>query len=67
MSKKLTLNAAGDAVTIADATLTDVFSTLLSSDVALTGMYKYAQEAVIGLGAAVLMNKRHSGEFFNFG
>lgn len=66
-SKKLVLNAAGDAATVAEATVADIFTTLLSSSEALTGMYKYAQVGLVGAGAAMFMNKRHTGAFLNFG
>lgn len=67
MSKKVTLSADGATATVAEATLSDVVSTLASSDSALTGGYKYLQMGLVAGGTAVVMNKRHTGEFFNFG
>lgn len=43
-SKKVTLNAAGDAATIAVAKLGDILTTAISTDSALTGMYGLLQK-----------------------
>lgn len=53
MSKKVTLDAAGTAATVADATIGDIFSTALSTDSALTGAYGLAQK--VGLVAVGMM------------
>jgi len=58
-SKKVTLSADGTTATVADATLSDVFTTLLSSDSAITGTYKYLQTAVVGVGGAMVQNVRN--------
>jgi hypothetical protein len=53
-SKKVTLNAAGDAATVAVATIGDVFTTAISTDSAVTGMYGLAQKAgLVAVGMAV--------------
>lgn len=68
MSKLVTVAADGaNTAVVADATLTDVFSSLLSTDKAITGMYKYLQVGIVGLATAAYMNKRHTGSFTNFG
>lgn len=67
MSKLVTLKDDGTVDTIADATFMDILASALKPNQALTGMYKYGQMAVAGLAGAVIVNKRHSGEYFNFG
>jgi len=62
MSKKVTLNAAGDAATVAEATLTDIFTTVISTDSALTGIYGIAQRAgLVVAGMAVQSFRRGDG------
>lgn len=63
MSKKVTLNAAGDAATVATATLTDVFSTLVSTDSAVTGMYGLLQRFGLFAAGASVASKRLTGNF----
>lgn len=66
MSKKITLSADGATATVADATISDIFTTALSSDSAVTGMYGFAQKAglvVIGMG---IQNNRRGGGFNPF-
>lgn len=67
MSKKVTLSADGTTATVVDATMTDVVGTLITSDSAVTGMYKYAQLALVGFAGMAFANKKHTGEFMNFG
>lgn len=53
-SKKITLNAAGDAATVAEAKLGDIVTTVFSTDSALTGAYALVQKVglvVVGMGA----------------
>jgi len=57
-SKKVTLSADGTTATVADATIGDVFSTVLNQNESLTGMYKYAQSAVLFVGGMALQNQR---------
>lgn len=53
-SKKIVLNAAGDAATVAPATLGDVFTTMFSSNESVTGGYKYLQLGIAGaIGGAI--------------
>lgn len=67
VSKKLVLSADGATATVANAEFADIFTTALSTGEALTGMYKYAQLALVGLSTAMVANRRHSGSFTNFG
>lgn len=64
MSKKVTLNAAGDAATVVDATIGDIFTTIISDTAAVTGMYGFAQKALLVVGGMALQNKR-VGRSFN--
>lgn len=65
MSKKVTLDAAGTAATVVDATIGDVFSTMLSTDSAVTGMYGLAQKAALVAGGMAVQNYR-LGRGINF-
>lgn len=67
VSKLVTLNAAGTEATVADATVTDIFTSLLTTNSAVTGMYGLAQKVAVGLAGAMFVNNRHSGSFTNFG
>jgi len=75
MSYKVTTTETVDATTGAavvtavavPATLGDIVGTLVTPSAALTGMYKYVQMGVVGVGAAMFMNKRHTGSMTNFG
>jgi hypothetical protein len=52
-SKTLTLNSAGDAATVADATIADIFTTVIDPNKTVTGLYGLAQHAgvfVVGMG-----------------
>lgn len=54
MSKKITLAADGKSATVADATIGDIFSTLISQDSAVTGIYGLGQRAgLVVAGMAV--------------
>lgn len=65
MSKKVTVNAAGDAATVADATIGDIFGTLLSTDTALTGAYGLTQKVGLVVAGMVGQNMR-LGRGINF-
>lgn len=65
VSKKLVLNAAGDAATVADAQISDVFTTLFSMNEAVTGMMGLAQRAGLFAAGAAWQNNR-LGNGFNF-
>jgi hypothetical protein len=66
-SKLVTLNADGTAATVAAATMTDVLTTIISTNSAVTGVYGLVQKAGLFAGGMVFSNKRHTGEFFNWG
>lgn len=65
MSKKIVLAADGLTATVADATVGDVFTTIVSSNTALTGPYKYMQSAVLVAGGMAAQNYR-LGRGLNF-
>lgn len=61
MSKKITLSADGNTATVADATLSDVFTTALSTDSALTGTYGFLQRLALVGGGMVIQQYRRFG------
>lgn len=67
MSKKVTLNADNTAATLAEPTISDLFTSLIDPDVAVTGMYKYMQLAGVAAVGAMASNRMHTGSFTNFG
>lgn len=65
-SKKVVLSADSTTATVSDAVLSDVFSTALTTNSAVTGLYGLAQKAglvVIGMG---IQNKRVGGSLNPF-
>lgn len=61
-SKKVTLSADGATATVATATIGDVFTTAISTDSAVTGLYGIAQKAgLVALGMAVQNNRLGNG------
>lgn len=58
MSKKITLSADEKTATVADATVGDIFTTILSTDSSVTGMYAFAQRALLVAGGMVVQNVR---------
>lgn len=56
-SKKIIVDAAG-AATAADATVTDILTTVFSTDSALTGSYALIQKAALFVGGMSLQNSR---------
>lgn len=66
MSKKVTLNAAGDAATVAEATVGDIFTTAVSTDSALTGLYGLIQKAGLVVVGMSIQNKRLGGSLNPF-
>lgn len=65
MSKVIRLNDAGTAATVEAATIGDVFSTLLSTDSALTGMLGLAQKVGLVVAGMAVQNHR-LGRGLNF-
>lgn len=67
MSKKVALSADNNTASVAEAGNLDCISTLLDSDVAVTGTQKYLQIGLAFGAGLIYGNKRHTGELFNFG
>lgn len=63
-SKKVTLSADGTTATVADATIGDIFSTVISSSESVTGIYGLAQKAALVVGGMAIQNMR-LGQGFN--
>lgn len=63
MSKKITLSADEATATVADATIGDAFSTLFSTDSAVTGMYGLAQKAALVVSGMTINSYRLRGSF----
>lgn len=62
MSKLVTLNAAGDAATVANAKISDVLTTAVSTNSAVTGAYGLIQKAAfVVVGMAVQNNRLGRG------
>lgn len=61
MSKLITLAADEKTAVVTDATIGDVFKTLLSSNSAVTGLYGFAQKAGLAVAGAAVQNMRVRG------
>lgn len=57
-SKKVVLSADETTATVADATMGDIVSTLLSSSEAVTGAYGYIQSAGVFIAGMAVQNNR---------
>lgn len=57
-SKKVTLSADGATATVADATISDIFTTALSTDANVTGTYGLMQKAGLVLVGMSVQNNR---------
>lgn len=64
-SKKLTLNA-DNSVTVTDPTLADVATSLIDTNVALTGAYGLVQKGLVALAGASVQNYRLTGSLNPF-
>lgn len=64
-SKKITLNADGTAATVADAKFSDIFTTAVSMDSAVTGFYGLGQKALLVAAGMAGQNYR-LGRGLNF-
>lgn len=58
VSKKIVLSADGATATVADATMTDILTTAISTSEAVTGMYGLAQKAGLVLAGMAYQNNR---------
>lgn len=63
MSKKLVLAADGATATVAEATISDIFTTAISTDTAVTGTYGLVQKALLLVGGMAIQSKRKLGTF----
>lgn len=61
MSKKITLSADGASATVADATLSDIGATLISTDSVVTGTYGLLQKGMLVVAGMVVQNYRLTG------
>lgn len=61
MSKKITLSADEKSAIVTDATIGDIFTTILSSNSAVTGIYGFVQKAGLAVGGATVQNMRVRG------
>jgi len=57
-SKKIVLAADGLTATVADATMTDIFTSLISTTESLSGTYGLVQKALLVGGGMALQNNR---------
>lgn len=58
MSKKITVSADGATATVVEATIGDIFSTVISTTEAVTGFYAVAQKAALFVGGMATQNAR---------
>lgn len=63
MSKIVTLSADEATATVAEAKLGDIFTTVLSSNKALTGTYGFIQKAGLVAGGMLVNSYRLAGSF----
>lgn len=63
MSKKIVLAADGATATVAEATISDIFTTVISTDAAVTGTYGLVQKALLLVGGMSIQSKRKLGTF----
>lgn len=63
-SRKVTVTVSAEGVVsaaVGDATVGDIFTTLLSTDQAVTGAYKYVQMIGLAVSGMALQEYRRSG------
>lgn len=61
VSKKLTLAADGLTATVADATIGDIFTSVIDTNVSLTGMYGLTQKVGLVVAGMSVQNWRLTG------
>lgn len=66
MSKKLVLSADGATATVAEATVSDIFTTAISTNEAVTGTYGLVQKAGLVVLGMSIQNKRKADTFNPF-
>lgn len=62
MSKKVVLSADGATATVSEAVLSDVFTSVLSTDTFVSGTYGFLQKGALFLGGMVAQEYRRSGK-----
>lgn len=63
MSKKIVLSADGATATVANATISDIFTTAISTDTAVLGTYGLVQRGLLLVGGMAIQSKRKLGTF----
>lgn len=63
MSKKIVLAADGATATVADATIADIFTSVISTDTAVTGTYGLVQRGLLLVAGMSIQSKRKLGTF----
>jgi len=58
VSKKLTLAADGLTATVADATIGDIFTSVIDTNVSITGMYGLTQKVGLVISGMAVQNWR---------
>lgn len=61
VSKTVTLSADGASAVVAVATVSDIFTTLISTDKTVTGVYGLVQKASLFVAGMATQNKRLGG------
>lgn len=63
MSKKIVLAADGSTATVAEATISDIVTTVVSTNSAVTGTYGLVQRGLLVVGGMAIQSKRKLGTF----
>lgn len=63
MSKKIVLAADRATATVADASIGDILTTVISTDSAVTGTYGLVQKGLLLVGGMMIQSKRKLGTF----
>lgn len=66
MSKLITLNADGTAATVAEAKISDILTTLMSGQSAVTGIYGFIQRALLVATGMSVQSMRSGGGLFGW-
>lgn len=66
MSKKITLSADGASATVANATLSDIATTLVSTDSVVTGAYGLLQKGLLVVAGMGVQHYRLTGRMNPF-
>ena len=63
MSKKIVLAADGATASVANATVADIFASVISTDTAVTGTYGLVQRGLLVVAGMSIQSKRKLGTF----